>query len=221
MRHDRRSFRRSLLVTLAASALSALAPMVAAQQLHEDFLFAVNNDRAAEVRTLLQRGVDPNSVNPDGEPALVTAARAGYAATVDVLLAGRAAVDARNRFGDTALMMASLNGHLVVAKRLRARGAEVNRPGWTALIYAATGGHDDIVRYLLTEGAEINAGSPNGTTALMMAVREGRFATAELLLARGADPNLRNQNGASALDWAKLGNDTELVTRLRRAGARD
>jgi ankyrin repeat protein len=221
MRHDRRAFCRGRRVALAALALSALAPTAAAQKLYEDFLFAVNNDRAAEVRTLLLRGVDPNTVDPDGDPVLVMAARAGYVATVDVLLAGRATVDARNRYGDTALAIASLNGHLGVVKRLRARGGDVNQPGWTALIYAATGGHDDIVRYLLAEGAEINAASPNGTTALMMAVREGRFATAELLLSRGADPNQRNQNGASALDWAKRSNDTELVARLRRAGARD
>jgi ankyrin repeat protein len=55
----------------------------------------------------------------------------------------------------------------------------------------------------------------------MMAVREGRFTTAELLVARGADVNHRNQNGANALDWAKRNNDTQLVARLRRAGARD
>ena len=41
---------------------------------------------------------------------LVIAARAGNAATVDVLLAARANVNARNGFGDTALMVAALGG---------------------------------------------------------------------------------------------------------------
>ncbi len=123
------------------------------------------------------------------------AARQGYVATVQLLLAARAKVDQRNRFGDTALMVAALNGHVAVVKQLRARGAEVNFAGWTPLIYAATGGHDEIVRYLLAEGADVDAQSPNGTTALMMAVREGRPATAELLLARGANPNLATRTG--------------------------
>ena len=103
---------------------------------------------------------------------LVIAARGGSVPTIDALLAGRADVNVRNRYGDTPLMIAALNGHLEVMKKLRARGAEINGAGWTALIYAATGGHDDAVRYLLAEGADINAPSPNETTALMMAVRE-------------------------------------------------
>jgi ankyrin repeat protein len=221
MQNERFHFRAGLLAAVAGALFCFVAPAAFAQQLYEDFLFAVNNDRAGDVRALLQRGIDPNTVDPNGDPVLVIAARAGYLATVDVLLAGRADVNARNRYGDTALMSATLNGHLDVVKTLRARGTEVNQVGWTALIYAAAGGHDDIVRYLLAEGADINAASPNGTTALMMAVREGRFATAELLVARGADVNHRNQNGASALEWAKRNNDTALVARLHRAGARD
>jgi ankyrin repeat protein len=55
----------------------------------------------------------------------------------------------------------------------------------------------------------------------MMAVREGRGSTVELLIARGADVNRRNQNNASALEWAKRSNDSALIARLRRAGAKD
>ena len=170
---------------------------------------------------MLQRGIDPNTVDANGEPALVIAAREGNAATIDVLLAARANVNLRNRFGDTALMIAALKGRLDIVKRIRVRGAELDGSGWTALIYAATGGHDAVVAYLLAEGAKIDAESPNGTTALMMAVREGHFTTAELLVARGADVNHRNQDGVSALDWAKRSGDGQLVARLRRAGARD
>jgi len=54
-----------------------------------------------------------------------------------------------------------------------------------------------------------------------MAVRENRYSTSLLLIARGADVNRRNENGASALDWAKRGEDQQLVERLKRAGARD
>ncbi len=215
---DRRSF---LGGAVALVALACAQGPAHAQKLYDDFIFAVANDRAADVRAMLARGVDPNLVDPNGEPVLVVAARGGSVPTVDALLDARPDVNARNRFGDDALTIAALNGHLEIVKKLRARGANVNRPGWTALIYAATNGHDDVVRYLLAEGANIDAGSPNGTTALMMAVREGRVSTAELLIARGADVNRRNDAGASALDWARRGNDSAMVARLTRAGARN
>jgi ankyrin repeat protein len=42
-----------------------------------------------------------------------------------------------------------------------------------------------------------------------------------LLIANRADVGARNENGASALDWAKRGNDAQMIAMLRRAGARD
>ena len=207
---------RCVLALLAAFAFPAFA-----QQLYDDLIVAVQNDRAADVRAFIVRGVDPNTVDPNGDPLLYTAARAGFAATVDVLLAAKANVNAKNRFGDTPLMGAALAGHLEIVRKLRMRGAELEPPGWTPLIYAATGGHDTVAAYLLDQGARIDATSPNGTTALMMAVREGHASTFDLLVRRGADIHHRNENGVSALDWAKRGNETAMADRLRRAGARD
>jgi ankyrin repeat protein len=191
------------------------------QQLYEDLLVAVGNDRADEVKRLLARGMDSNSVAPNGDPLLFIAARAGYRATADVLIAAKANVNAKNRFGDTPIMAAALNGHLEIVRKLRTQGADIEPRGWTPLIYAATGGHDAIVAYLLDQGADINAQSPNGTTALMMAVREGHPSTFDLLMRRGADVQRRNENGASALDWAKRGNEAAMAEKLRKAGAKD
>lgn len=212
-------FRR--FVAALALGLVAVAQPLFAQQLLNDLFVAAVNDRPDQVKAILARGVDANSVDANGDPVIVAAARAGSAGTVDVLLAAKAEVDKRNRWGDTALMVASLNGHGGIAKALRQKGAAVTMKGWTPLSYAATGGHDDLVRWLLAEGSDINAPSPNGTTALMMAVRENRYSTALLLISRGADVNRRNENGASAFDWAKRNDDAQLVERLKRAGARD
>ena len=212
--------RTELRFVVAVLALLCAMPL-AAQQVLDDYFIAVANDRASEVRALLKRGVDPNSVDANGDTGLIVAARAGSAATADVLLAANADPERRNRWGDTAMMMASLNGHHGIMKALRQRSAAVDGKGWTPLIYASTGGHDDIVRWLLGEGADVNAASPNGTTALMMAVRENRYSTAILLIARGANVNHRNENGASALDWARRGDDDSMVERLRKAGARE
>ena len=198
-----------------------LAAPWATAGMYEDFVFAVSNDRVAQVKELLAKGIDPNTVDPNGEPMLLLAARGGYTATVDALLAANANVNARSKFGDSALMAAALNGHLDLVKKLRSRGAELEGPGWTPLIYAATGGQDAVINYLLAEGANINAVSPNGTSALMMAVREGKGSTVTLLIAKGANVNVRNQDDATALAWALRGNEQAMAAALRRAGAKE
>jgi len=209
-----------LAVPLAAAILCAVATLGRAEPAPDDFFIFVANDRVDEVKKMLAQGVDPDSVDKNGEPAIVLAAR-NNPKTLDVLLATKVDVNARNRYGDSAIMVAALGGRLDFVKKLRARGADVNQKGWTALIYAATGGRDAIVTYLLGEGADINAKAPNGTTALMMAVRENKPSTVDLLIARGADVNVRNDAGASALDWAKRGVDKTIVEHLRKAGAKD
>jgi ankyrin repeat protein len=203
------------LLGITLIALATALP-VQAQQVLDDLIVAVTNDRPAEVRRLLARGVDPDSVDRNGDPMLVLAARNGSAGAVDALLAGRARPDLANPHGDTAMLVAALKGNLALVRRLHTAGATLDGPGWTPLIYAATGGHEPVVRYLLDQGARVDAGSPNGTTALMMAVREHRVDIADLLLARGADPMRRNDAGWSALQYAEQGNETDLAARMRR-----
>lgn len=208
---------RKLLALLLLSLLS----FAVRADMYEDFIIAVNNDRVAQVKEFLAKGIDPNTVGPNGEPALVLASRANFTGTVDALLAAKANVNARSAVGDTAIMAAALNGHLDLVKKLRARGADVDGAGWTPLLYAATGGHDAIVGYLLAEGANVNAVSPNGTSALMMAVRERKGSTVTLLIAKGADVNQKNDSGGTALAWALRGNEQAMAAELRRAGAKE
>jgi ankyrin repeat protein len=205
---------------LAFATLAPAAAQRSAAAQIADFALAAVNDRDAEIKAMIARGMDPNTVGPDGNPVLLTAAREGSARAVDALLAAGAKPDVRNAFGDSPLLMAALHGRLEIARKLVAKGAPIDPPGWTPLIYAATGGHDEMVAFLLEKGARIDATSPNGTSALMMAVREDKFSTAMLLISRGADVNLRNEAGATALAWAERSGDRELIERLKRAGAR-
>ena len=206
---------------VAGVALCMLSFALCAQGLLDDLTVAVANDRADDVKRLLARGMDPNSVDASGDTLLGIAARNGSARVVAVLVAAKADPEKPNRYGDTPLLLASLKGDLDTVRALVAAGASINPRGWTPLIYAATGGHDAVATFLLQRGADINATSPNGTTALMMAIREHHLDTARLLIGRGADLNHRNQDGASALDWAKRVEENEMVKELRRAGARD
>jgi ankyrin repeat protein len=58
----------------------------------------------------------------------------------------------------------------------------------------------------------------------MMAARTGHILTVKLLLDEGADATLKNEAGMTAIDFARLGNYTDIVEgltyRLRKAGKR-
>lgn len=174
---------------------------------YEDFFIALQNDQVKVVSSLLSRGFDPNTVNLKAEPALLNALNVGALSSAEVLIRHpRINVNVRNAHGETALMLASLKGHVSLAKLLISRQADINHPGWTPLHYAATGGHVELIQILLEESAYIDAESPNGTTPLMMAARYGSAKATQLLIEEGADLQTKNQLGLSALDFAKQGN---------------
>jgi uncharacterized protein len=182
---------------------------------YEDFFKAVELDRARTVNQLLERGFDPNSMNPQGQVPLYLALRDGSPQVAEVLLGSpRLKVDTANAAGETPLMMAALRGELGWVRRLVELGAQVNRAGWTPLHYAASGPEPSVVAYLLDRGAIVDALAPNGNTALMMAARYGAIDSATLLVSRGADPRLRNPAGQTAADLARGAERDKLATRL-------
>ena len=169
----------------------------------DDFFIAIKRDDGAAVRTLLQRGFDPNTPDANGQYGLYLALREPSLQVARVLVDWpQTRVDVRNRVDESPLMMAALKGHAELVQRLIARGADVNKPGWTPLHYAATGGHAAIIAMLLDAHAYIDAESPNGTTPLMMASQYGTAAAVRQLLEAGADASLKNQLGLSAQDFA-------------------
>lgn len=170
---------------------------------YEDFFKAIHFDHDQEVLRLIAKGIDPNTPDEKGTPALMNAIQSGSAKSA-LLLAKhpKTKVEFENSLGETPLMLAAFHNQLAVCEVLIERGAEVNRKGWTPLHYAATKGNIAVMRLLLQENAYIDAESNNGTTPLMMAAYYAPPLAVKLLLEEGADPNLRNQGQASALDLA-------------------
>lgn len=170
---------------------------------YDDFFVAIKRDDPGEIAALLKRGFDPNTRDPKGLHGLFLAIREPSLKVAALLIDfPKTQVESRTAQDESPLMMAALKGHLDIAKKLIARGADVNKTGWTPLHYAATNGHLDMIRMLLENHAYIDAESPNGTTPLMMASQYGSAAAVKLLLDEGADPTLKNKLGLNAIDFA-------------------
>lgn len=94
-----------------------------------------------------------------------------------------------------------------------------NRAGYTAVMLAALSQLDDelekAVVHRLFQMGDVNAkASQHGQTALMLAVSHGKKTTTELLLACGANVNEQDQDGSTALMCAAEHGHKELVKML-------
>ena len=170
---------------------------------YDDFFKAVEFDKVETVQQLLERGFDPNSPTPKGQPALIYAMQQSSHKVVELLVNWPSTqLSIKNPQNETPLMLAAIQNKLALANLLILRGADVNQPGWTPLHYAATKGHIEMMRLLIDNHAYLDAESPNGTTPLMMAAHYGTAMTVKLLLEEGADPRLKNKLGLSAWDFS-------------------
>lgn len=184
---------------------------------YDDMLKAVNMHDADQVSALLQRGMDVNTSDSEGNTLLLLAARNSDSQILETLLINKANVLKINKYGDSALMLAALRGPLQNVKALVQAGADIDPEGWTPLIYAAFEGHVDIVTYLLTLDLDINAQSANGISALMAASRNGHLEVVKILLEHRADLNLANQDNKSARALAMERNQNTIAELLLKA----
>lgn len=170
---------------------------------YEDFFTAIVRDDTSAITTLVLRGFDPNTLDPNKQHGLFLALRAGSLKAAKILIEiPQTDVNIANASGETPLMMAVLKGQIELTAALLAKDADVNKTGWTPLHYAATTGNNALIRMLLEKYAYIDAESPNGSTPLMLAAMYGTPSAVKLLLEEGADPLLKNGLGLSAIDFA-------------------
>jgi len=174
---------------------------------YDDFFDAIKQDNPTKLTSLLQRGFDPNTVDPAGVPGLMLAIKLESMKATDALIRWpQTKAEVRNAADESPLMLAALAGNARLCRMLIEKDADVNKPGWTPLHYAATKGHLAVMTMLLDENAYIDAASPNGTTPLMMAAHYGTPQAVKLLLEAGADPMLKNDLGLNAQDFANKAN---------------
>jgi len=143
------------------------------------------------------------------------AVRKGDLALVTSLLDQGADVNAKFRYGTTALFKAAERGHLEIVKLLLARGADVTVKdtfyGATALSRALDTDHVEVVTALLQKDPS------EAADVLMTGVRGGNPTLVSVALASGG---LKPENLTAALVIATDDKDkTEIAEMLKKAGA--
>lgn len=189
----------------------------------EELLILAAKGREIKIVTqLLDQGVNPNAVNPDGMSVLAYMAGWGEADTVQMLLDKGASVNAPSAGGRTALMAAAYSGQVSVVQALLDRGADVNAKsldGRTALMFAAQDGDVEIVRSLMDQRADVHARATDGWTALMFAASYGNADALQELL-RKSDVNAETPEGMTALKAAVAAGHRKETELLKQAGAK-
>ncbi len=153
---------------------------------------------------------------------LMQASAMGDLAELKALLKKKADPNAKNKKGDTALIIAAREGELEIVKALIKAKADVNAQNdhdETALEQASLAGDLAIVKALLKAKANPNAKNRFSPTALSAASGQGELAIVKALLEAKADPNQQGEDGETALIAAAKAGAVEIVKRLIDAKA--
>jgi hypothetical protein len=94
------------------------------------------------------------------------------------------------------------------------------RNGSTALMVAAEQGFDNICEILLEAGAHLNLAQQTGETALMKAAKKGHVSTVNVLLRNGVDFRALSSFGHSASSYAQRNHHLEVQTMIGHHAAR-
>ena len=167
---------------------------------------------------------------PLGETQLMRAAFSGDVGEIRELIASGMDIEARNEYGETALMYAA-RGNIETTKELIAAGSSIDafdRIKWTPLMFAIQANNAHIVRVLIEADAEANVVGYWGSTPLTLAIKEhggDALLIISMLLAIGTDVNAAGLFGSTQvriptpLIMAASIGDAPLVRLLLYAGA--
>ena len=145
---------------------------------------------------------------------LFEAVRKGDAAAVTAVLDKGADVNAKFRYGTTALFKAAERGNADVTKVLLERGADVNVKDTfyraTALSWALQNDHFNVVTLLLRKGAE------GAEDVLMSGVRQNKEEVVKLAL---DNAKMKPEDLTAALAFSMNANTAPITDMLKKAGA--
>ncbi len=156
-----------------------------------DLFLALKNYDRAKVRELVDKGIDVNITDADGDNLLMSAVLRGWDDIIEIV------IQKTNKIN------------------------QVNREGFTALLYASTHDDEELINQLLELGADINARTNDGFSALMLAVANEETDAVKTLLNNGAKVDFKNEYGETALSMAKKRRFKDIVNLLKGFGAKE
>lgn len=122
--------------------------------------------------------------------------------TIEKLLSKGVKIDARDRTGATALLIAAHGNKIAAAEALIDAGADVNakdKISDSPYLYAGARGHLEILKMTLSRGADLKSTNRYGGTALIPASERGHVDTVRTLIEAGVDVDHINNLGWTAL----------------------
>lgn len=174
-------------------------------------------------RFLLEKGVNPNTINSEGISPLAYAAGTGNLELVKLLVNYQAQINPQTSsadpfpvFASTPLHFAALSGPAVV-NYLLDHGAAVdviNAQGQTPLHFAVRGTSKAIVEALVKAGADVNARDKDGLTPLHDAVKQKHLELVTLMLQYPVDVNIKDNSGKTPAHYAAIMGQPELISLL-------
>ena len=180
-------------------------------------------DNVRGLKYMIEKGVDVNMPDADGETPLIKAAVGGHVECLKILLDAGADVNIDDTYGEIALMKAITKDQKDCVDLLITKGVDeisVGKTGdETILMWTAENGEEKYLNYFITLGASVNRPDRHGATALLKAAGNGHLDCMKSLVISGADVNSGDQDGITALMLAAQNGLEECVEWLIKAGA--
>ena len=163
------------------------------------------------LRSLIERGADPDAQNKDQETPLFLASRKGRLEAARLLSELVTDINHQDLLGRTPLHVAAENGHYDIARLLLNCGADVNarEKNFRTPLHLAV--ELAVTRVLLERGAEVDARDEMDWTPLHFASQHGHLELMRLLLRHGADFFARDNEDQTVLHKASEHGDPEVV----------
>lgn len=173
----------------------------------QKLILAIQQGNMPVLRSLIEKGIDPNTIFWTGERPenpLVIAIRAGNLRAIRFLLKKGSDPDGLPAYYTTPLISAIEAGRAEATSELLNAGAiasSTTLEDWNSpLIAAAQNGNSRLVDTLVKMGSMIDQADREGRTPLMAAVQYGHPDCVQKLIDLGASVALRNRAGKTAIE---------------------